>query len=92
VVLAERDVQRVVTLQLPPGATAAEAVARSRLLEGRADLDPATLGFAVFGRAVEPHHPLEAGDRVEVLRPLTIDPKDRRRARARGSADGRRRR
>lgn len=41
------------------------------------------LQLAVFGRAVEPHTPLQDGDRVELLRPLLADPKQARRQRAR---------
>lgn len=40
------------------------------------------LQLAIFGRAVEPHTPLQDGDRVELLRPLLADPKQARRQRA----------
>lgn len=83
VVLAERARQAVVLLEVPPGTTAAGAGERSGLLYGRADLDPGRLGYAIHGRAVPADRVLEAGDRVEILRPLVADPRDRRRARAR---------
>jgi putative ubiquitin-RnfH superfamily antitoxin RatB of RatAB toxin-antitoxin module len=38
--------------------------------------------LAVFGRAATPATVLQAGDRVELLRPLQADPKERRRERA----------
>jgi putative ubiquitin-RnfH superfamily antitoxin RatB of RatAB toxin-antitoxin module len=38
--------------------------------------------LAVFGRLVTPASALHEGDRIEVLRPLLADPKQRRRERA----------
>jgi putative ubiquitin-RnfH superfamily antitoxin RatB of RatAB toxin-antitoxin module len=43
--------------------------------------DPSRLG--VFSRRVSPDDTLRDGDRVEIYRPLTIDPKDARRRRVR---------
>jgi putative ubiquitin-RnfH superfamily antitoxin RatB of RatAB toxin-antitoxin module len=40
-------------------------------------------GIAIFGERVERDARLRDGDRVELLRPLLIDPKDARRRRAR---------
>ena len=83
VLLAEAGTQRLVSLALPEGATAWQAVDASGLLQGRADLDPARLAVAIFGRLVPRERELEEGDRVEVLRPLPEDPKLRRRRAAR---------
>jgi uncharacterized protein len=41
--------------------------------------------LAVFGRPVTPASALHDGDRIEILRPLLIDPKDARRQRAGGT-------
>ena len=38
--------------------------------------------LAVFGRTATPATVLQAGDRIELLRPLEADPKERRRERA----------
>jgi len=67
------------TLQLPEGATVADAVAQAAL-EG-AEACPAV---AVHGVLARPQQPLRDGDRVELLRALLADPKDNRRRRARG--------
>lgn len=64
-------------LSLPAGSTVAEAAEASGLL---ARVPGA--GLAVFGKEVSPGQQLEAGDRVEILRPLLEDPKTRRRRRA----------
>ena len=79
VVLAEAESQRVVRLAVAAGTTAREAVERSGLLEARGGLDGSKLALAVYGRQVGHDHPLQAGDRIEILRPLVQDPKVRRR-------------
>lgn len=63
-------------LTLPVGTTVAEALAEAAF-EGEA---PA--GLAVFGEAVAPERVLVDGDRLELLRPLRLDPKEARRRRA----------
>ena len=90
VVLAESVAQWRVELEVPPGTTAWQAVERSRLLGHRGGLDPSALAVAVHGKQVGRDQRLEDGDRVEVLRPLPQDPKQRRRRLARdGAAMGR---
>lgn len=66
-----------VDVDLPEGATVAEAIAAAGLLTpgGHA-------GVAVYGEIATADRRLQDGDRVELLRPLTIDPKDARRRRA----------
>jgi putative ubiquitin-RnfH superfamily antitoxin RatB of RatAB toxin-antitoxin module len=76
VVLALPREHRAVLVELPAGATVGDAVAASGLpLEG---VD----GYAVFGVRVAVDALLREGDRVELLRPLLLDPKDARRRRA----------
>ena len=81
--LAEPTRQQVVRLAVPARTTAWEALLRSGLIESREDLDATVLGVAIHGRKVEKDHELEPGDRVEVLRPLSEDPRNRRRRLAR---------
>jgi putative ubiquitin-RnfH superfamily antitoxin RatB of RatAB toxin-antitoxin module len=55
------------------------------LLQQFPELGDRPLACAIFGRAVADSHLLRADDRVEILRPLQVDPKEsRRRAAARG--------
>ena len=82
VVWATAAIQDVVEVEVSPGATIADALARSGLV-ARYALDPAMLGFAVFGRRAWSHTALADGDRVELTRPLEVDPKEARLARAR---------
>ena len=74
VVRARPEGADTVRLELPPGATVREAVAASGLPHGNA--------FGVFGKRARPDQRLADGDRVEIYRPLEIDPKEARRRRA----------
>ena len=78
---AEADHATRVAVILPDDARVADAVGASGLVV-RLSLDPAVLTFAVFGRRVDGQAPLTEGDRVELTRPLVIDPKEARRLRA----------
>ncbi|MDF4003871.1 RnfH family protein [Luteibacter sp. PPL552] len=75
--------QAVLSLRVPAGCTAWEAVelARPRLPAG-VEADPGRLG--VFATKVAADRVLEAGDRVEIYRPLALDPMEARRRRASG--------
>ena len=91
VVYALPDRQAVHELELPDSATVAEAVARSGLLQQFPEIGERPLACAIYGRAVAESHVLRAGDRVDILRPLQVDPKEsRRRAAARGRMTPRR--
>ena len=81
VAYAAPGIESLVRVALPVGAVVADAVALSGLLD-RHDLDPRTLGYAIFGERAKPSTPLVDGDRVELTRPLFADPKDARRQRA----------
>jgi putative ubiquitin-RnfH superfamily antitoxin RatB of RatAB toxin-antitoxin module len=76
-------VQVIIALDLPPGATVAQAVA-----VGCPQFDPAQHTVAIHGQAAALDTALREGDRVEVLRALRVDPKEARRRRQsrRGSA------
>ena len=84
VVYALPDRQALRELELADSATVAEAVARSGLLEQFPEIRNRPLACAIYGRVVVDSQVLRAGDRVEILRPLQVDPKEsRRRAAAR---------
>ena len=71
-----------VPLQLPAGATVADALAAADLPARVPGIDIDPDGLAVFGQAAMPGTALRDGDRVVVLRPLVVDPKQARRRRA----------
>ena len=80
VVFAERDGQQVVTLALDEGATAHDALRESGLAVRHPEVDLGGAALGIFGRRVSSGTPLHDGDRVEIYRPLVIDPKEARRA------------
>lgn len=70
----------VVALRLPEGSTLADAVSASGLLQ-RHGLDPAALRAGVWSRPFPADTVLRERDRVEIYRPLLVDPKEARRQR-----------
>ena len=77
------DRQAVVTLALPAaGLTARQAVERSGLLDQFPELRAAPLVLGVYGVACGHDRPLRDRDRVEIYRPLKVDPRAQRRQRA----------
>ncbi|SOC51002.1 hypothetical protein SAMN05421509_10158 [Chromohalobacter canadensis] len=89
VAFAEPHRQHIVALTVPSGTSARDAVAMADLPtlfpeRGTDFFSHAPLG--IYGQALrEPaRHTLVEGDRVEVYRPLEVDPKQARLARARG--------
>jgi len=70
-------------LTLPDHATARDAVLASALPMQFPALDWAAMPAGVWGRAVAWQQALNDGDRLELCRPLTVDPKVPRRERFR---------
>jgi putative ubiquitin-RnfH superfamily antitoxin RatB of RatAB toxin-antitoxin module len=85
IVYARADEQVVITLCVPRGTTAGEAIVLSGLPARYIDFDPAKAQVGIYGRRVELDIELAAGDRVEIYRPLVADPKLARRRRASNS-------
>lgn len=73
-------------LRLPAGATVADALRTSGVLQ-RHGLVPEALAVGVWGRACSLAQGLCAGDRVEIYRPLRVDPKAARRLRAQARSE-----
>lgn len=74
--------QRIVSLQVPAGTTAQQAVALSGLAAEFAEIDLAALKLGIFSKVVKADTVLREHDRVEIYRPLQADPKAVRRQRA----------
>ena len=90
VVYARPDKQELITLHLPPGTTARQAVQEAGLQASFPELDTANCPLGIFGTTVADDHLLRTGDRVEIYRPLTNDPREQRRVlAARGQVMGR---
>lgn len=68
-------------LLLPQGCTVAQALRASGILDGVDQDSLADAGQGVWGRKVPLNHVLKDQDRLEIYRPLTVDPKVARRER-----------
>lgn len=75
VVYATPGAVDAVTVELPAGATVRDALLAAGMKEGAA--------LGIYGRRVAADTRLAHGDRVEIYRSLVLDPKERRRSRAR---------
>ncbi|WP_295475276.1 RnfH family protein [uncultured Pseudomonas sp.] len=84
VVHAGVDRQVLLTLQVPAGSTLMQAVLASGIAQSFPELDLQASAMGIFGKVVKDPaaHVLEAGDRIEIYRPLLADPKEVRRLRA----------
>lgn len=68
-------------LELPYGATVAQALVASGLYEAFAELQAERLMLGIWGRKTSLDHRLHDQDRIEVYRALRVDPKIARRER-----------
>lgn len=69
-------------MSLPEAATVADALHESGLMTPYPEI--AELQVGIFTKPVERDRLLKNGDRLEIYRPLLIDPKQKRRDRAKG--------
>ena len=78
--LADRQVLKSMTVV--EGTTVREAALKSGLEVEFPELDLQQAPLGIFGKVVKSETVLRDGDRIEVYRPLLIDPKEARRKRA----------
>jgi len=82
VIYAAKNRQKEVILSVEENCTVALAIARSKLQEYFPEIQLATVAVGIFSRRVKLDAPLKDGDRIEIYRPLMIDPKELRRLKA----------
>lgn len=82
VAFALPDKQAIVEVQVSPGTTALEAAQQSGIVDRFEGLTLENAKLGVFGKAVANTYVMSVGERVEIYRPLLIDPKEVRKARA----------
>ncbi|HLT14848.1 MAG TPA: RnfH family protein [Marinobacter sp.] len=84
VAYARPDKQQILQVTVPEGTTALEAVKASGITEVFPEINPDGIDMGVFGKVIKDpaNHELQSGDRVELYRPLKIDPKQARLNRA----------
>jgi putative ubiquitin-RnfH superfamily antitoxin RatB of RatAB toxin-antitoxin module len=79
IVLAMPERQFLQGLSVPQGTSIADAVKMSRVAEVFPELDIAALSFGIWGNVVGRTCNVRDGDRIEVYRPLPVNPRDARR-------------
>jgi putative ubiquitin-RnfH superfamily antitoxin RatB of RatAB toxin-antitoxin module len=87
VAYAKPEEQVILSLEVPAGTTLRQAVEQSGILERFREIDTQTMKTGIFGKLKKTDQVLQAGDRVEIYRPLIADPKQVRKQRA---AEGKR--
>jgi uncharacterized protein len=75
--LPERQILR--SVKLADGATVADAVEAAGLVAEFPEEQIDALPTGIWGKVVARNHAVKDGDRVEVYRPLDLDPRDMRR-------------
>ncbi len=82
--------QKIISLEVPEGTSVLDVVHESGIEAEFPELVLADAKFGIFGKAVRDAgaEVLRAGDRVEIYRPLIIDPKQARVNRAAKAAKG----
>ena len=75
------DKQVLTKMNVQNGCTAREAVCQSGLDEIFSELDLQTAPLGIFGKSAKSETLLRDKDRIEIYRPLLIDPKEARRKR-----------
>lgn len=85
--------QKIIALLVAPGTTALQAAEQSGITQHFPDIDLARANMGIFGQSLgtkgldaAANYIMRAGDRVEIYRPLTSDPKEARRKRAEKNA------
>lgn len=79
--------QHRVHLELESGARVEDALAAVARIAPFSELDLETMPVGIFGRMVQRSDQLQPEDRLELYRPLLMDPREARRRRAAGAGD-----
>jgi putative ubiquitin-RnfH superfamily antitoxin RatB of RatAB toxin-antitoxin module len=71
--------QELLVVDLPDGSTVGAAIQKSRIARQFPDVDLDVLQTGVWGKPTTRSHVVKDGDRVELYRPLALDPREARR-------------
>ncbi len=85
VVYGLQDRQALQSLEVPAGSTVQQAIELSKIRQHFPEI-PSTPLVGIFSQKISLDTPLRDGDRIEIYRPLIIDPKEARRRRAKQDA------
>ncbi len=77
VAYAQEREQFIFVEQVAEGCTVGDALAQSQFMQEFPEVNTDKVG--IFGKVVNKDQVLREGDRIEVYRPLKVDPRERRR-------------
>ncbi len=75
----------LLSVAVPIGSTIAQGIEASGILEQCPDIDLTQNKVGIFSKLKSPDDLLKEGDRIEIYRPLKIDPMEARRRRVKNS-------
>jgi putative ubiquitin-RnfH superfamily antitoxin RatB of RatAB toxin-antitoxin module len=75
-------IQTLKQLNVPTGCTVERAIKLSGIIDQFTDIDLTKNKVGIFGKLTHLDSLLQPHDRIEIYRPITVDPKDARRKRA----------
>jgi putative ubiquitin-RnfH superfamily antitoxin RatB of RatAB toxin-antitoxin module len=76
---ADSDRQLWLRMEVPDESTVEQAIRYSGILERFPEIDLGVQKVGIFGKLVKLDTPVKEGDRIEIYRPITADPKTVRR-------------
>jgi len=82
VAYARVNQQKIIALEVAEGSSVAEVILQSCVLTLFPEIDLTKQKVGVFSKARKLSDVVKQGERIEIYRELTIDPKDARRAKA----------
>ena len=82
IVFALPERQVLLTVTVPEGAKVADVIAASGIARQFPDHDLTACQAGVWGQPVDRDRQVRDGDRIELLRPLEMDPREARRLKA----------
>ena len=82
VVYASLEKQLLISLVVADNCTVGEAVQQSGILQQFPEINLENIKVGIFSKLIKLDQKLQPGDRVEIYRPLKIDPKQARLLRA----------
>jgi len=69
--------------QISKGTTVKQAIELSMIKEFYSKIDYSALKIGIYGKIISPENELQQGDRIEIYRPLAVDPKEKRKLKTR---------
>lgn len=82
VAYATTERQKIIKLEVDSGTTIIDAVRQSGITDVFPDLDIETASFGIWSKVKPASTVILDGQRIEIYRPLLVDPKESRRKRA----------